>query len=134
MNTDCTDCKKADTGLLHGDLTREIMGAAFQVHNTLGSGLLEKVYENALAWDLELRQRQMSSQREYPVTYRGRTVGTYYADLVVDDKVGVEVKAVEKLDDVHRAQLMNYLKISGLRIGLLMNFARPKLEYERFIV
>jgi GxxExxY protein len=68
------------------------------------------------------------------VVYKDRDVGLYYADLVVDDKVVVEVKSAEDITDVHRAQLLNYLRISGLRVGLLMNFARPKLKYERFVV
>jgi GxxExxY protein len=120
--------------LLYKELTSEIIDAAFAVHNTLGCGLLEKVYENSLAWELELRKQKVTTQKEFRVNYRDKEVGIYYADLVVDDKVVVEIKAVDTLDDVHRAQLMNYLRISKLRVGLLMNFAKPKLEYERFIV
>jgi len=66
--------------------------------------------------------------------YRDNQIGTYYADLVVEDKVIVEVKSVEKIDDIHRAQLLNYLRISGIRVGLIINFSQPKLEYERFVV
>ena len=119
---------------LYKKLTGEIIEAAYEVHNTLGCGLLEKVYENSLAWELELRGRKVSSQKEFKVIYRKKEVGLYYADLVVDDKVIVEVKAVEKIDDIHRAQLLNYLRISGLRVGLIINFAKPKLKYERFII
>lgn len=119
---------------LYKELTGEIIDSACNVHNTLGCGLLEKIYENSLAWELELRGRKVSSQKEFKVIYREKEVGIYYADLVVDDKVIVEVKAVEEIDDIHRAQLLNYLRISGLRIGLIMNFAKPKLQYERFIV
>lgn len=119
---------------LYKELTGEIIKAAYNVHNTLGCGLLEKIYENSLAWELELRGRKVSLQKEYKVVYRKKEVGIYYADLVVDNKVIVEVKAVENIDDIHRAQLLNYLKVSGLRIGLIMNFAKPKLKYERFIV
>ena len=126
--------KDTDGGFLFKDLTREIIGATFDVHNTLGCGLLEKVHESALAWELELRGKQVAAQEEYPVTYRGKNVGTYFADLVVEDKVIAEVKAVNRLDDAHRAQLLNYLKISGLRVGLLMNFATPRLDYERFVL
>ena len=119
---------------LYKELTGEIIESAYNVHNTLGCGLLEKIYENSLAWELELRGRKVSLQKEYKVVYRKKEVGIYYADLVVDNKVIVEVKAVENIDDIHRAQLLNYLKVSGLRIGLIMNFAKPKLKYERFIV
>ena len=73
-------------------------------------------------------------QKEFKVLYRDREVGIYYADLVVEDKIIVEVKSVDRLDDVHRAQLLNYLRISGIRVGLLLNFARPKLEFERLVV
>jgi GxxExxY protein len=120
--------------LLHRELTKEIIDSAYKVHNCLGCGLLEKVYGNALVWDLELKMRNVLPQKEFRVLYQGKEVGIYYADLVVEDKVIVEVKSVEKLDDVHRAQLMNYLRISGMRVGLLINFSRPKLEYERFVV
>ena len=119
---------------LYKELTGEVIDSAYNVHNTLGCGLLEKVYENSLARELELRGRKVSLQKEFKVIYRKKEVGIYYADLVVDDKVIVEVKAVEKIDDIHRAQLLNYLRISGLRVGLIINFAKPKLKYERFIV
>lgn len=119
---------------LYKELTGEIIESAFSVHNTLGCGLLEKVYENSLAWELELRGRKISLQKEFRVVYRKKEVGIYYADLVVEDKVIVEVKAVENIDDIHRAQLLNYLRISGLRVGLIINFAKPKLQYERFII
>jgi GxxExxY protein len=123
-----------DRKVLHEDLTQDIIGAAFDVHNALGCGLLEKVYENAIAHELALRKHAVAPQREFTVTYKGKEVGTYYADLVVDDKVVVEVKSVSALDDVHRAQVLNYLKVSGIRVGLLLNFARPKLKFERLVV
>ncbi len=120
--------------LIHKELTSEIIEASFNVHNAVGCGLLEKVYENSLAWELELRGKGISSQREFNVIYRDKEVGTYYADLVVDDKVILEIKSVDKIDNIHRAQLLNYLRISGKRVGLIINFARPKLEYERLII
>jgi GxxExxY protein len=123
-----------DRKVLHEDLTKDIIGAAFEVHNTLGCGLLEKVYENALARELALRKHTATAQREFTVTYKDKQVGTYYADLVVDDKVIVEVKSASDLANVHRAQLLNYLRISGIRVGLLLNFAKPKLKFERFMV
>jgi len=111
---------------LYKDLTKDIIDSAFKVHNALGCGLLEKVYSNALAWDLVIKKQKVSSQQEYKVVYREKEVGLYYADLIVNDKVIVDV--------VHRAQLLNYLRISRIRVGLLINFARPKVEYERLIV
>jgi GxxExxY protein len=80
------------------------------------------------------KKRKVSIQHEFKVVYREKEVGLYFADVVVDDCVIVEVKSVEKLDDVHRAQLLNYLRISGVRVGLLINFSRPKLEFERLVV
>jgi GxxExxY protein len=123
-----------DKKVLHEDLTKDIIGAAFDVHNALGCGLLEKVYENALAHELALRKHVVTPQKEFTVTYKDKDVGIYYADLVVDDKVVVEVKSVNDLGDVHRAQVLNYLKVSGIRVGLLLNFARPKLKFERLVV
>jgi len=119
---------------LHKEITGEIIKAAFKVHNTLGCGLLEKVYENALAWEMTLSGRKVATQKEFRVTYRDKEVGVYFADLIVDEKVIVEVKAVEQLTDIHRAQLLNYLRISGLRVGLLFNFAAPRLQYERLVL
>lgn len=134
MNTVNIKNLKSDSELLHRDITRDIIDSAYKVHNVVGCGLLEKVYGNALVWDLELKKRRVTSQQEYRILYRDKEVGLYYADLVVDDKVIVEVKSVEKIDDIHRAQLLNYLRISGLRVGLIINFSRPKLEYERLVV
>ena len=120
--------------LLYEDLTGDILDSAFATHNTLGCGLLEKVYENSLAWDLELKSKKVEQQKEFRVIYREKEVGIYFADLVIDDKVIVEVKSVDKISDIHRAQLLNYLRISELKVGLILNFSKPKLEYERFIV
>lgn len=136
MNTDKIKNGETHQGeeYLHQELTKDILASAFRVHNSIGCGLLEKVYGKAMSWDLTLNSRQVVEEKEFKVVYREKEVGTYYGDLVVDEKVIVEVKAVERLDNVHRAQLLNYLKISGIRVGLLLNFANPKLEYERIII
>ncbi|HEX4642653.1 MAG TPA: GxxExxY protein, partial [Candidatus Acidoferrales bacterium] len=106
----------------------------FKVQNTLGAGSLEKAYENALTVELKILGLSIESQKTFPVRYEGTVVGNYQADLVVSARVMVECKAVSNLDVVHDAQLMNYLKASGLRLGLLINFARPKLQYRRLVV
>ena len=136
MNTDKIDSNKVqpEEKYIHQELTKDILASVFRVHNSIGCGLLEKVYGNALSWDLKLNNRQVVEEKEFKVVYREREVGVYYGDLVVDEKVIVEVKAVDALLNVHRAQLLNYLRISGLRVGLLLNFANPKLEYERIII
>jgi GxxExxY protein len=130
-----TDSKPISSSiLLEGELTEKILGAAFKVQNTLGAGFLEKVYENALSIELRKLGLAVESQKAFPVRYEGTVVGDYQADLVVAAKVVVECKAVNNLDTVHEAQLMNYLKASGLRVGLLINFARSKLQYRRLVV
>ncbi len=112
------------------DITERIIGAAFKVHNALGFGFLEKVYENALA--LELRNAGFEVDQQYlvPVRYEGELVGDYVADLVVEGKVIVEVKAVSALEPVHETQLVNYLKGTGIEVGLLLNFGR-QVEVKR---
>jgi GxxExxY protein len=115
-------------------LTHRIIGAAMQVSNTLGCGFLEKVYENALAIELRALGCAVAQQSPMSVSYRGEEVGRYFADLVIEDRVAVEVKTVRALDSVHEAQCLNYLKCSGLRICLLVNFARPRLQFKRIML
>ena len=115
------------------DLTRKTLEAAFAVHNTLGCGFLEKVYSNALL--VELRNKDLHCEHEVPfkVTYKDVVVGDYCADLIVDRRVLVELKACAGLDSVHEAQILNYLKASDIQVGLLLNFGKPKLQYRRFV-
>ena len=129
MNT-----KNEKTELLEGALTETILGAAFAVSNGLGSGFLEKVYENVLTVELRRRRMPFEQQRSFQIHYDGIVVGQYVADLVVDGRVIVEVKAAKQLDSVHDAQLLNYLRATGLRVGLLLNFGRPKLQYKRLVL
>ena len=117
----------------HAELTERIIGAAYRVHNVLGFGFLEKVYENALALELSDDGLAVARQQLVPVRYKGRPVGDYVADLVVADKVIVEVKAVGALDRVHEVQLVNYLKATGIEVGLLINFGR-KVEVKRKVL
>jgi len=114
-------------------LTEQIIGCAFSVSNTLGFGFLEKVYENALAVELRENGLEVAQQCPLPVAYKGVSVGEYFADLLVEGKVIVEIKAVRRLDNSHLAQCINYLKATGLRVGLLLNFGRPKLEVRRVV-
>ena len=114
-------------------LTEKILGAAFKVQNTLGCGFLEKVYENALVVELSRQEVGLQQQKPLQIKYEGAIVGEYLADLVVEDRVIVECKAVGQLDPVHEAQLMNYLKATSIHVGLLLNFGRPKLQYRRFV-
>ena len=115
-------------GLVSEDLTREVIGAGIEVHKALGPGLLESAYEACMVEALVARGLGVASQVALPVSYGGKTVGVgYRLDLVVDDEVVVEIKSVDALAPVHRAQLLTYLRLSGKRIGLLMNFNVEKL-------
>jgi len=113
------------------ELTERVIRCAFAVSNTLGCGFLEKVYENALAH--ELRKAGIKAEQQHGITvhYDGIAVGEYTADLLIEGVLLVELKAVKELDDIHLAQCLNYLKATGLRLCLLMNFAKPKLEVRR---
>ena len=114
-------------------LTEKIIGCAFIVSNTLGCGFLEKVYENAMMIELNKNGLQTFQQVGIQITYDGQSVGEYYADLLVESKVVVELKAVKNLDNVHFAQCLNYLHASGFEVCLLFNFAKPRLEYHRIV-
>jgi len=112
-------------------ITEKIIGCAFTVSNTLGAGFLEKVYENALLHELQKAGLQVAQQHPIQVWYDGVVVGEYFADLLVQQSVVVEIKAVRTIDDAHWAQCINYLKATGLRLGLLLNFGKPRLEIKR---
>jgi GxxExxY protein len=109
-------------------LTERIIGCAIEVHRTLGPGLLESTYSEALAVELDENGLRYQRQVPVPLTYKGRQLGEYRLDLLVEDLVVVEVKAVERFDPVHEAQLLTYLRLSGKRVGLLVNFNRRLLR------
>jgi len=115
------------------DISGRIIGCAFTVANALGSGFLEKVYENALAHELRKAGLKTEQQQAINVAYDGVIVGEYLADLLVEGSVIVELKAAKALDDVHLAQCLNYLKATGLPLCLLLNFGSPKLEIKRVV-
>ena len=118
----------------HKELTAKILEAAFEVHNTLGAGFLEKVYENAIAIEFESDASPSASKTPIQVQYKGDAVGEYTADFVVEDSVVLELKAVQAIDSTHEAQLLNYLRATGLKVGLVLNFARPRVEYKRMVL
>jgi len=124
MNTHHGDTEaRSDAGLLSESLTEAINGAAIEVHRQLGPGPLESVYEECMCEELRLRGVPFKCQIELPVVYKGReTGGKYRIDLVVADEVVVELNAVERLFSVHEAQLLTYLRLTGKRVGLLINF------------
>ena len=114
-------------------ITEFVIGCAMTVSNTLGCGFLEKVYENAIAVELRRAELKVEQQRELLVHYTGVLVGSFTMDLVVEDRVIVELKAVKAFDDVHVAQCLNYLRAAELPVCLLLNFGNPRLEVRRFV-
>jgi len=116
------------------DITYSINGAVFEVNNILGPGFLEKVYEDALLVELKRRGLKVKNQVPISVSYKGEVVGEYFADLLVEDKVIVELKTVESLDKAHEAQLLNYLKATDFQVGLLVNFRHKKADIKRMVL
>ena len=114
------------------EITKSIIACAFEVINELGAGFLESVYEKAML--IALAQKGLSAQSQYPiqVMFREKSVGDFYADIFVEGKVIVELKAVKAIAPEHQAQIINYLNATGIEVGLLINFGNPKLEYKRF--
>jgi GxxExxY protein len=114
-------------------LTEKVLGAIFEVSNRLGCGFLEKVYERALVRELGFRGIRAEAQVPFRVDYRGESVGEYFADVLVEGALVVELKCSERLAGEHVAQCLNYLRASGLRVCLLVNFHKPKVEWRRIL-
>lgn len=114
-------------------ITEKIIGCVYKVSNTLGSGFLEKVYENSLALELRRAGFEVKQQHSIQVLYEGMVVGDFVADLLIEEKVLIELKVVKALDDIHTAQCLNYLKATGLAVCLLVNFGKPKVEIKRIV-
>jgi GxxExxY protein len=118
--------------LKYSEVTEKIIGAAFKVHNTLGCGFQEVIYQRAM--ELELKAMSMGYAREFemPIYYMDQNIGTRRVDFLIAEKISVELKAITKLEDVHLAQAINYLEAYNLEIGLLINFGSKRLEFHRF--
>ena len=115
-------------------ITEKIIGCAYKVSNNLGTGFLEKVYENALMFEIQKTGLTVEQQKPIKVLYKGIIVGDFFADLLVNNCVLVELKTVRNLDEVHIAQCLNYLRATSLKICLLINFGRPKVELKRVVI
>ena len=115
----------------HEELTKEIIGCAMKVHGTLGPGFLESVYQNALALELRKAGMQVECEKKIQVTYDGVVVGDFVADMLINERVLIENKAVQVLAIAHEVQLVNYLTATGIDIGLLLNFGAARLEFKR---
>jgi GxxExxY protein len=114
-------------------ITRDIIGSAFEIHRVLGYGFLEKVYQRAMQVELKLRGRGVEIEHRIPVQYKDEVVGEYAADLLVENCVLVELKVASEYKTADEAQLLNELKATGLKVGLLINFGRTKVEFKRMV-
>jgi GxxExxY protein len=117
----------------YNKITERIINCAFIVSNTLGVGFLEKVYENAMF--IELQKVNLDTKQQFPIKvyYENICVGDYYADLLVNDEIIIELKTVKAIEEIHIAQLLNYLKATNKKVGLILNFAKPKVEIKRMV-
>lgn len=120
--------------LLEKDLVFKIVGCAMKVHTAIGYGLREKTYEPALCMEFEHEGLTFSQQSSYPVFYRNRKIDDYIPDLEVEGRVLVDVKTIENITDVERGQMMNYLRVSGRKVGLIINFKNSSLTWERIVL
>ncbi len=127
MNTNNKD-------IVYKELSYEVVGLAMEVHRKLGFGFLEKVYENALM--ILFDKHEIPAQQQVPlrVYFEGKAVGDYLADILVDSKIILELKSVDKIVDTHRAQVLNYLRATRLKLGMILNFSKKSLEYERLVL
>jgi len=124
----------AETNLLYHELTREIIGAAMEVHRNLGNGFLESVYEEALAIEFDLRKVRYERQKGIDVFYKGLLAKQFVCDFLVGEKVLVEIKTIKAITGVEEAQVLNYLRATGLEVGLLINFGEQSLKYKRLVL
>jgi GxxExxY protein len=127
------EAMKPGKGLEHAELTNKIIGCAIEVHKKLGPGFLESVYENAFIIELQKQNLKVERQREVVIKYDGIEVGRHRLDLIVNDTIVVELKAVKNIEDVHFAIVKSYLKALGKEHGLIINFSKPVLEVKRVI-
>ena len=137
MNTDGnrTDLLKGgDSRFLLKEETHVVIGCAFEVLNELGHGLSEKCYENALVVEFRLKAIAFSQQRQFEVCYKQERVGLYIPDLIAFDQIIVDAKVIDRIADYERGQMLNYLRITKLRVGLILNFKHPRLEWERIVL
>ncbi len=123
-----------DTNIIYPDLSYQIMGAIFEVHKRLGPGFLESVYQKALIEELSGRGMNVETEKVIDLTYKDKKIGTHRLDLVIEDKVVVELKTAESFSIHHKAQVTSYLKASGYKLGNLVNFSKAKVEYRRVLI
>ncbi len=123
-----------NTNIVYPELSYKIMGAIFEVHQQLGPGFVESVYEKALVNELSDKGLKVEAQKVINLMYKNKKIGIHRLDLVVDDKVILELKALERFAPYHKAQLTSYLKASDYKLGILVNFSKEKVEYKRVVI
>ena len=133
MNTDETQIKTGEKDFSLQPVTQHLIGAAFEVHNILGFGSLEKVYQHAMQVELQSRGIKVELEPKIQVQFKGVIVGDYAADLLVPDKIIVELKTDASYQPAHEAQLLNELRGTGIKLGYLINFGRERVEYKRMV-
>lgn len=129
-----TNKHELENDLLDGDLVYRVVGCCFEVMKEMGHGLHEKPYENALVIAFDDAGLPVNQQEIYPITFREQKVGEYIPDLIVDSAIVVDTKVVDRIGDHERGQMLNYLRITGLRVGLIVNFKHAKLEWQRVVL
>jgi len=120
--------------IIYPELSYKIMSAIFEVHKTLGPGFMESIYEKALIKELHNQGLKVESQKVIPIIYKGSRIGTHRLDLVVENKVVIELKTVENFASYHKRQLISYLKAGGYKLGILVNFSKARVQYRRVVV
>ena len=126
MDTDCN--------IIYKELSYKIVELALEVHNELGCGFLEKVYENALMVLFDREKVPARQQAPADVYFQGKAIGQYFADILVDNKVILELKTVDVIANIHTAQVLNYLRATGMKLGMILNFGKPSFEYKRLVL
>jgi GxxExxY protein len=126
--------RELSSELLFKDESYQIVGCALEVSNTLGHGFFEKIYENGLVAELGLKNIPHTQQSRFSISYKSKILGEYIPDLIVFDKIIVEIKTIDKITHQERGQVLNYLKVTRLKVGIILNFKNPKLEWERVVL
>ncbi len=122
------------SNIIYKELSKKIIGCAITVHKSVGPGFLENVYEQSLCIELKLRNIPFTRQKMYSIFYKNHNVGTYIADIAVDNKIIVELKSVPYIKRNMEAQLLNYLHVSNIRVGYVINFRNTRIEFKRFVL
>ena len=134
MNTNGHESLLRDVNLPHAALVYAIVGSAIEVLRGIGHGLHEKPYENALVVEFGIRNLGLEQQRSFEISYKGVRVGQFIPDLLVGSAVVVDAKVIDRITNVERGQMLNYLRITGMKVGVILNFQKPKLEWERIVL